>query len=134
MGRWGCFLNGLGPSSGGVDPSSHAQTWAQGERKSWLDADPDEPPGPGVSGSNHLPADSNFGDPLEKRTCSRSQDPLRLDVFLVAGAYDPPDSLDAYNGKRSGTPLVRKSEDDQREHMSEIGCGSQKLIENPIQR
>ena len=31
-----------------VNPSSHAQTWATGERKSWLDADPDEPPGPGV--------------------------------------------------------------------------------------
>jgi len=53
-----------------VNPSSHAQTWATGERKSWLDADPDEPPGP--------------------------------------GAYDPPGSLDAYNGKRSGWPKDEK--------------------------
>jgi len=56
--------------SPGVEASSHAQTWAQGERKSWLDADPDEPPGP--------------------------------------GAYDPQDSLDAYNGKRSGWPKDEK--------------------------
>lgn len=37
----------------GVEPSSHAQTWAQGERKSWLDADPDDPPGPGVAAKVH---------------------------------------------------------------------------------
>ena len=43
-------------SSRGVEASSHAQTWAQGERKSWLDADPDEPPGPGADGELLWPA------------------------------------------------------------------------------
>lgn len=32
----------------GVEPTTRAQFWSQGERKSWLDADPDDPPGPGA--------------------------------------------------------------------------------------
>ncbi|CAJ1415582.1 unnamed protein product [Effrenium voratum] len=44
-----------------VEPTTHAQTWSQGERKSWLDADPDEPPGPGAYNIKDLSTDKRGG-------------------------------------------------------------------------